>query len=694
MDVSHSAEQSSDADTHIKLISLHLIAGAPDPMQGSQYTFRLVEICTPEPCKLVLMTDKRKRRLLCMVQVYKSCIDGLCTYQAFYRICCKQAGNKFTMLSGLDKQLLVKLGGLDTNVPNVATISLAVSCKALKIARVPAAMQAAFEDIRSRPNSMTVLAFPDHVLAPYAQPSPNPVQLQMTMPFPVTLPTCQLPADYKQRHGLRAVNKPLAHRAPFSQQLTKCKAWCTNPIQLDRPGCTHSSRTWENSERHIFLYLGYCHHYHQVSVPTMQLFLSTPLICHYVSFHIAAKHSHLTIRNFLCCAKRVLRWWQTKSGGMHPSLVEGLQWLQTLNEQQKQQFTEAVILQSVLMVPLWLLQLADQIPRRHKDPASLLAAGKWMSAPELVHIIDTAWKHAELDLQQQGVTVQTSRQLHDAALASVTFSHLPPIRLSCIRGLVAPSYQGPCLHPDCKLPGCEGNRLYIITTSPLLMRIQLPHHKNACKWGQASIEFDLPAQLAELLYTYLGEARRALLAYHLLIGQSCPYVFMDMHGRGFADAALTLYWQKWLVLQGGVSMNPSMCRQVFVDERASNSAAAGPSNQGAAMVMGHSEQQWHRWYDMQFHPRLAQNAVNSMQLWRTAMLQIRSDALAAAAQLSLSPAPHCRHVIVSDSESDCEEFQSCKSDSMEDSETEQDVQPDDDIELDLQCDDDIELDLQ
>ncbi|KAL0026178.1 hypothetical protein WJX79_009741 [Trebouxia sp. C0005] len=53
--------------------------------------------------------------------------------------------------------------------------------------------------------------------------------------------------------------------------------------------------------------------------------------------------------------------WQTKSGGKHPSLVEGLQGLQTLNE-----------------------QVADQIPQRHKDPASLLAAGKWMSAPELI----------------------------------------------------------------------------------------------------------------------------------------------------------------------------------------------------------------------------------------------------------------------------------------------------------------------
>ncbi len=126
------------------------------------------------------------------------------------------------------------------------------------------------------------------------------------------------------------------------------------------------------------------------------------------------------------------------------------------------------------------------------------------------------------------------------------------------------------------------------------------------------------------------------------------------------------------------------------------------------MVMGHSELQWRNWYDMQFHPRLAQNAMNScsvwahmgsvipltttavpfnyniMQLWRIAMLHIRSDALAAAAAFSLSRAPHCRLVIMSDAESDCEEYQSCKSDSMEDSEIELDLQGDDDIGLDLQ----------
>ena len=51
-------------------------------------------------------------------------------------------------------------------------------------------------------------------------------------------------------------------------------------------------------------------------------------------------------------------------------------------------FSSALTLQ--LMVSLGLLQMADQLPRRHKDPASLLAAGKWIPATELVHIIDTA----------------------------------------------------------------------------------------------------------------------------------------------------------------------------------------------------------------------------------------------------------------------------------------------------------------
>ena len=178
-------------------------------------------------------------------------------------------------------------------------------------------------------------------------------------------------------------------------------------------------------------------------------------------------------------------------------------------------------------------------------------------------------------MQLQGVTVETSRDIHDAVLAAMIFSHLPPVRLSCIRSLVVPTYAGPCLHLDCKEASCQGNRLYIVSETPLLMRIKLPHHKNARNWGQAVIVFDLPPDLAQLMHTYLGAARKALLDHHLLIGDTSPYVFMDMHGRGVVDSAvLTLYWQKWLVSKGGCPYEPqhvqaSVCERATVQQRCS-----------------------------------------------------------------------------------------------------------------------------
>ncbi|KAL3137449.1 hypothetical protein ABBQ32_006969 [Trebouxia sp. C0010 RCD-2024] len=533
-------------------------------MSSSEYTFKLVQVCLPEPSKLVVMCDKRKRQCVCLCQVYKSCLDGLLpNYQAFYRVCSRLTKHQSTLLSGQDKQLLVALAGMDVSVPHVAVVSLAVCCRALKLCKVPAAVLHAFDDIRLKPASQVVLGLPEHILAAHAQPSPNPVQLQMTTPFPVTLPECALPADFKKQHGLLAkLHKHIVHRAVLAQHMGEFKSFSTSPFQLNRKGIAHSSRTWQNSEKHVYLFLGYCHHYQQV---------------------------------------------------------------------------------------------ADQLPRPSKDPKGLADIGKWMCAADLVHTIHGAEQQSQAQMQQQGVTVETSRVMHDAALAAMIFSHLPPVRLSCIRSLVGPAYLGPCLHPDCKEPSCEGNRLSIMSESPLLMRISLPHHKNARKWGTAVIEFDVPSDLAQLLHTYLGAPRKALLEHHLLIGDACPFVFMDMHGRGFVAAAvLTLYWQKWLVSRGGVPMNPSMCRQVFVDERQSDSATSGPSHQGAAMVMGHSVKQWDKWYDMQYHPRLAQNAVDGMQSWRAAMLQSQT---LAAPDLTLSTALHCGHVLVSDSEES--RYQSC-----------------------------------
>ena len=263
-------------------------------MQGSQYTFKLVQVCTPEPCKLIIL------------------------YRKLQRFACA----KFTNPESVGSSAIRLSAGSVVN-------GQAARCQCCLAWTNSYRSSGGLRSVSSYPVSV-----PSHpVLSPaHTQSSCKWLHQRMYTPFPATLHVCQLPTHYNKRHSSQAVNKHLVNRAPFSQQLAEFKAFCTNPIQLDRLGRAQCTRTWLNNEKQILLYGGHCHHYHQVSQPTLQLFLSTPLICHFVSFHIAAKHSHLTVRNFLSCAKRVLRWWQTKPGGKHPSFVERLQWLQTLGE--------------------------------------------------------------------------------------------------------------------------------------------------------------------------------------------------------------------------------------------------------------------------------------------------------------------------------------------------------------------------
>ena len=66
---------------------------------------------------------------------------------------------------------------------------------------------------------------------------------------------------------------------------------------------------------------------------------------------------------------------------------------------------------------------------------------------------------------------------------------------------------------------------------------------------------------------------------------------------------------------------PSRIRHIFVDERRSLDAAPGPSNVGAATVMGNSVGQWDRSYDLGMRSRETQAAVDAMPQWREAMLE-------------------------------------------------------------------------
>lgn len=296
------------------------------------------------------------------------------------------------------------------------------------------------------------------------------------------------------------------------------------------------------------------------------------------------------------------------------------------------------------------MQVGDCNPQPPKTPDTLAAAGKWMECSafvKLLHQINTRsqeWWHKTGSLMQ-------AREVHDSVLACCMITHLPPMRLSMIRSMLYSDPAeacSPCNHPDCRLAACEGNRLYVESMSPVRMRMKFPHHKNDNKWKRAVIEFIVPQDLAELLHMYLQQPRIKLMS---STGSTTDHVFMNLRGKPFdSSSSFSNYWQRFLVIHGAPALNPSICRQIFVLERMSDGAAVGPSDRGAAMVMGHSVKQWHDWYDLKFHSRLAQDAVNSMQDWRRCLLEAEP-----VRQISQSVQPRRRaQIVYTDSESDSE----------------------------------------
>lgn len=157
-----------------------------------------------------------------------------------------------------------------------------------------------------------------------------------------------------------------------------------------------------------------------------------------------------------------------------------------------------------------LLQVGKAVPRHKKAAERLAEAGRWITAKDLVNLIDTATQLAVAALNGSPLTVELSRMLHDAVLASTVFGHLPSLRLSCIRTLQHYKYTGPCLDPNCKDAACHGNIVVLKRQEPLEMAFHLPHHKNEGAWGHQAIQFTLPPAYAALLHAFLGKPHEEL----------------------------------------------------------------------------------------------------------------------------------------------------------------------------------------
>lgn len=269
-----------------------------------------------------------------------------------------------------------------------------------------------------------------------------------------------------------------------------------------------------------------------------------------------------------------------------------------------------------------MLQVGGVLPK-HKKAAQLLEeAGRWIAAKDLLQLIEDETQRAAAAWESQPLTVELARRLHDAVLASTVFGQMPPLRLSCIRSLRHFRYTGRCAEPACHDDACHGNIVVLHSRDPLQMSFNLPHHKNEAVWGHRAIQFTLPPDFAQLVYDFLGAPHMELCRYHNMFDtHRCTFAFMNNNGQGFDNPTFSVYWTKWLQQHGGPTMPPSMCRQVFVEERRSDARVAGPSDEGASLIMGHKVSQWDAWYDTHYHSRLGQKAVDDMIPWREALLQ-------------------------------------------------------------------------
>ena len=311
----------------------------------------------------------------------------------------------------------------------------------------------------------------------------------------------------------------------------------------------------------------------------------------------------------------------------------------------------------------WLANLSMQVGKAVHNP--MKSADSLPSAQELLQAIQQYQQQTLAAVSQQPMTHKLARACHDLALVSMVFGHIPPIRLTAIRSLQIPGYKGPCHHRNCSHgSACHGNLLQHLPGQQLHLHVQ--HHKNELSWKGKAIKVNLPAELSQILHLHLSQGHTLLTDYSG--AESTSYVFVDKKGRPFTSSNFTLYWNSMMKGMQAPAITPTNCRHVFVLERRSATRVPGPDDKGAAMVMGHSVQQWDKCYDLSFYQRQAQQAITDMAAWRQALLE-GNDLPAATQQQQADPVLAQQDILacISEDESD-EEFDDalCDDESSED----------------------------
>ena len=178
----------------------------------------------------------------------------------------------------------------------------------------------------------------------------------------------------------------------------------------------------------------------------------------------------------------------------------------------------------------------------------------------------------------------------------------------------------PCYHYR-RGPECKGNRLeWLPGSNREKLRLCFVHHKNESRWDFMPIKFELPPSLTRVLLPWLKQGHGIVTSRRQ--GQRLLLV-KPGKAAGLSASDLSIWFNELQSLsEAPFRFPPNQLRHIFVDERCSEEAAAGPRNRGAARIMGNSEERWSLSYDRNLHQREVGAAVRAMEQWRSELLSL------------------------------------------------------------------------
>jgi hypothetical protein len=259
--------------------------------------------------------------------------------------------------------------------------------------------------------------------------------------LPLNLPQRTLTGRQKrERIGLKASLVP----AEVKARITAFKAWCTNPIQLDRMGRYArpvQSTTIPGNLEYIRFFLGFAIKYHSIPVTkvSLRLYQNGSLYADFVAYLLArggglrhlAKHLSLArkINYFLASTTTYEPIWE------HAETVD--EWLWALGAQ---------------------LNVVLPKPERAYVP-------QWATVAEWADdLAEQAINDCNMEREARGsISRSTARRIHDALIVCLVVGiAVPPLRLGILKSLALIEHadENGCMDPDCRHPGaCLGNRI-------------------------------------------------------------------------------------------------------------------------------------------------------------------------------------------------------------------------------------------